>query len=368
MKSVLYLGHFHEQTAYSQAASDYVESLVSVGVNVVCRSIKLNSTNGETTTLVSELLKKPIADISHCIFHVLPHHFSYSNQFKNIGMFIYDTSNSHYEWNKNLQLMNEIWTPTNYSKRAIPSYVNRPVKIVPHSTDITKFNKVYQKPFIAEIEGTYKFYFIGEVSKRKNVSDIVRAFHCEFKRHEPVSLVLKVSIPGKSPDEAAKLVSEDCNKIKAETRLYPCIENYKPEVIITNRITDQQLYGLHTYCDCYVSASKGENWNIPLADAVGFGNSTVFYDSNKTSMYPYLRGENLGRISLDSEPVFGYNTSPFQFIGSSRELWLKSDVKSLQHQMRLAYENRNVVRPKRDMNDFSYEKVGQIMKGLLSDG
>ena len=264
--------------------------------------------------------------------------------------------------------MDEIFVPTEYVKQSIPSYVTKPIRIVPHCTDITKFDKKYTKPVIPEIEGTFRFYYVGECSKRKNISDIVRAFHCEFKRHEPVSLILKTSIPGLNPDESAKAIAEDCNRIKTETRLYPNVENYKPEVIITNRLSEEQLFGLHTYCHCFVSTSRAEAWHMGLSDAVGFNNQVVFYDSNKVSMYPYLRGQSSGRIPLDSEPCFGYTSSPFSFIGSSRESWLKSDITSLQHQMRLAYENRNSVRPRnRNVDDYSYEKVGQIMKGLLSE-
>ena len=44
---ILYLGHYKEGTGWSKAAIDYIMALDSVGVDVVCRNIKLTDRTGE---------------------------------------------------------------------------------------------------------------------------------------------------------------------------------------------------------------------------------------------------------------------------------------------------------------------------------
>ena len=157
---VLYIGHFLENSGYSEAAKNYVMALHSAGVDVICRNIKLNNSIGETNSLIKYLLSKELDNnITHCIQHTLPHHWCFSDRFKKIGMHIYDTSTCSYEWEKNLSLMDEIWTPTEKSRSSIKNdNIRYKTKIVPHACDTTKFEKEYRQPSYLEIDGNYKFY------------------------------------------------------------------------------------------------------------------------------------------------------------------------------------------------------------------
>lgn len=372
---VLYIGHFLENSGYSEAAKNYVHSMYCAGINVVCRNIKLNTSQGETSDLIKYLLGKDASNFTHVINHTLPHHWCYTSSAKNIGMYIYDTSECHYEWAKNLNMMDEIWTPTAYVLKSINrKYVKtNNVKIVPHAVDVTKFSKKYQQPFIPEINGTYKFYYIGESNKRKNIFDTIKAFHQEFDRNEPVSLIIKTSIPGLSPEESGRIISEECNKIKMETRRYNAVEKYIPEIIITERLSDDQINGIHQYCDCYVSTSRGEAWNQPLFDAYGFGNDAIRYTSKSVEMYPYLSKNDNGSILVDEEPCFGYN-APFPFVGTANENWLRSDVFMVQGCMRFFFDlwqgsrylnNKEKISRLSEVDKYSYSSIGKLIKGLL---
>ena len=85
---VFYLAHYKEATGWSRAAIDYIMALDSVGVNIVCRNIKLTNRTGEVPDRVLELEKKSLDDCNVCIQHLLPHHLVGTDCFdKNISYF-----------------------------------------------------------------------------------------------------------------------------------------------------------------------------------------------------------------------------------------------------------------------------------------
>ena len=57
---VLYIGCYRDHTGWGQAAIDYILSMDSVGIDVVCRPLKLNQTQGGLTKTLPCTPQRPV--------------------------------------------------------------------------------------------------------------------------------------------------------------------------------------------------------------------------------------------------------------------------------------------------------------------
>lgn len=359
---VLYISHLRENSGHSKAAQENILALDSVGINVVPRTIKLNNTPGYVPQKILELENQSSQGCTHVIQHLLPHHMEYNGRFKNVGYFVYETfglATQACSWYSKLGLMDEIWVGNQSTQLELPDYKS---KVVPHPTDISKYNKEYHQPKIDVTDGGFKFYTIADLNKRKNLSALIRAFHLEFTPNEPVSLIIKTSKYGLSPQESAETVMRSCDEIKNAMKLYRSKDDYNQEIILTSRFTDEQIYGLHQYCDCFVNTSHGEGFSIPTFDAFGFNNQIII--PNLNTMYEYPGCNGVYKFDVNQDTIIGYDDTFFE-IGTAREDWLSPNIKSIAKCMRQAYNDRHLNILDRYLEKYSYENIGNLMKDNL---
>ncbi len=371
---VLYIGHYFELSGWGVAGRNYIRAMDSVGIDLCCRAIKFDKSK-PTDPLILELENKDIKNCDIVIQNILCHLMEYDGNFKkNIGMFSSETlSIKPTSWPANLNLMDECWVINNMSKKVTEECVDVPVKVVPHATDITKFEETYPEPkFDQEIQDTFKFYFIGEAIQRKNLHTLLKAFHIEFGLDEPVSLVIKSSYPGLNGQQCQEHITNIINQIKTGLRLYPSINHYHKEILITDRWSEKDLYGLHQACDCFVMPSCGEAWCIPAFDSLGFGNPVIA--TNTGGMADYIKSSVNGwLIPTREEPVFAMNHTAFVDLNTARETWHNPSVLDLMKCMRLVFEQskedkeKMSDRCKDSVQKYSYENIGNHIKDLLSE-
>ena len=373
---VLYIGCYRDHTGWGQAAIDYILSMDSVGIDVVCRPLKLNQTQGDLPHRILELEGKFSNGCNVCIQHVLPHYMDYSGRFdKNIAL--YATETSHFKrsaWTQRINTMDEAWVINSQSKEAsLNSGVDIPIKIIPHACDTKKFDRRYNPLESQELLDNFVFYFIGDLTHRKNLPALLKAFHLEFDTNENVELLIKTSQYGLSPDECAEKVRGLCLDVKKNLKLYTSPEKYKEELIVTDRLTEEDICRLHTTCDCFVMPSHGEAWCIPAFDAMGFGKTPICTDVGGAS--DFLKNGGGSLVPGHQEPVFGM-TETFEDIFTGDEDWIRVDIRKLQLEMRKVYETyksdessyaKLQEQGREAVENFSYEKVGQLIKDELEN-
>ena len=219
---ILYLGHYKEFGGWSQAATDNILALDSVGVDVVCRNVTLTQDKQDVHPRILELEKKDSKGCDICIQHVLPHHYVGSDEFKKTIAFMEtETLNiKHLNWFYQMDLMDEVWVANETSKQCLESHkITPPVKVVHHTCDVSKYNKRYSEISIPQMENTFKFYYVGDFNDRKNLESIVTCFHSEFEEHENVSLALKFNKFGLNPQELNAKVVDYLTEIKKKLRI-----------------------------------------------------------------------------------------------------------------------------------------------------
>jgi glycosyltransferase involved in cell wall biosynthesis len=365
---VLIISNFRDNSGWSFAAQDYALAMDAAGIDVVIRTIKLNPVDGEVHPRIEELEKKSDKNCDVVIQKVLPHMMSYNGNFKkNIGLFVTETSHfKNSSWPSYLNIMDEIIVPSNGCKEACHnSRIIKPVHVIPEPYDDDKFSLGYEPFDLGLPEDNFKFYFIGENIKRKNLVALIQAYHIEFKPWEPVELVIKTSIPGKNEDESEKIINEFINKIKYHLKLYNNLNKYHGETIILGRLSNNDIMKLHAACHCYVAPSYGEAWNRGCFDALAFGNPVLA--TKGCGMDDYLPQEF--RVNSKKVPAIGAIDSFGELLVSNEE-WNEIDLLGLMSKMRDVYENYQgwkQIAVNTNLDRFTYKSVGQQIKKILEN-
>lgn len=354
MHKILYIGHYREGTGYSEASINYIRALNQTGYDVVCRSVKLNDNNDRLPKDILDLEQKDTSGSNICVQHVLPHYLDYNGNFDlNIALSVVDLfemGSGTSGWKTRIRCMDALWSTNMIMGRSLAGDI--PYFDIPHAVDPNKYFQSNKQLDLTGTEGNYKFYFIGEFRQRKNFHDLLYAFHSEFQNHEPVSLVIKTN-----GEESRQGVRYLASTIKNGLRMYPSERDYLGELVIGDRLSDEDILALHRTCDCFVNCSYGEGWSMPTFDAAAMGNAVLSVD-DANGPKSYLPEQCL----IDSYPVpaLGMN-QPIMDLNNGFSSASKVNICPLMSYMRSMYETRPSMS---DFNvyDYSYEAVGNKMK------
>lgn len=368
---ILYVGNWKQSSGWSDAALGLIQALDSVGLDVVPRAINMGGPNRQVPQRVLDLEKKSQAGCDIVIQHVLPHMFEYDGRYqKNIIYFAAETNKINRVWVQHLNLADEVWVINAQMERAaLDSGVKKPIFVVPHAFDMVKYAQSY--PVLPELEsvlnkGDFVFLQLSEFVRRKGFVHLLKAFFAEFKPWEPVQLVIKTNKAGVSVDELNEHVGQFIEEIKKGLKLGPS-NSYKKPILITGQMSESQVMSLHKSCHCFVSPSHGEAWSIPTFSSLAMGKPPIVTDC--TGFKEYVTEETGWLVKCRLEDCFGAVDS-LPDLYRSDEQWWTVDVMDLRRCMREAYENRDLLKQKglagiNKSYDFSYQKVGNLMKGIL---
>lgn len=368
MTKVLYIGNGNCSTGYGEAVRQMVLCMDSVGIDVVYRSLFLNSPRIELPERMKALEAKDDRNPDIVIQHTLPHFMEYNAGCgKNIGLFAYESSHFNNSlWPEKLNCMDEIWAISNSQVKACESSgVKKPVKLVPHPCNVEKYQRNYEPMRFPQLQNKFVFYWVGEFNERKNLGAAIRAFHLEFDPDEPVEFLIKSGVPGKSNEESSNIINQYLKEIKENLKLYRNLNIYKKETLITQRLSEEDMMRLHKTGDSFICSSYGEAFCLPAADALGMGKPVIAHNLD------YIKHNYNGLVpQYNSVPVYGaLQTFPDLLCGN--ENWDEVDIRSLKAHMRLMYQMKDKYAELSanaidSVYDMSYEVVGQKIKGLLN--
>lgn len=369
---VLYIGYYRDGTGWANAAQGYILSLDAAGVDVVPRFVKLNDRDASIPTRIKQLEGRSHKNCDIVIQHLLPHHMEFNGEFeKNIALYVTETDHcKNTFWPERINLMDEAWVPNSYmaERSSINSYIETKHKVVPHAACMEKYQKEYEPLKIPETEGKFVFYYIGEINKRKNISDLLKAFHTEFEKSEDVSIVLKAHSSQGGRSYSERQLRELSSAVKIGLKLYPRESDYNEEVFICDYLSEEDIMRLHSSFDCFVSATYGEAWGIPIFDAMAMGKTPIC--TNCSGPKDYLVDSGY-LVNSNKTPCFGM-TETFGDMYVGNENWDSIDINCLRQSMRTAFENNKdrESRSTHGMNNaynYSYDAVGSIMKKILEE-
>lgn len=337
---ILYLGHFLEGSSWSTVAIENLKAL-SLYAEVNWRPVVINPKKYPNEIAK---LSKHLSKIDACIQHVIPA-FMQKGDIPSIGFFEQETDSVRYTgWQERLDIMDQVWVPN--KKHLQPDY-----KLIRHPVDLKKYKKDYPKPNFEKDQ--YIFYTIGELNRRKRLSAVIEAFHLAFNENDNATLVIKSFKHGYDPN----FVREELEKTNDLVKKSLGLSGYKDPIFITENLSDEQILGLHQASDCYINASFGEAYCIPIIDALGFNRNIITSD-----VVDYVR-EHV--ISGRMENCVGAEQY-VQNLHSGREKWMSVSILEMSEKMREVYDN-SVPPLVHDLSEFSYESVGKKMYDSIKE-
>lgn len=163
------------------------------------------------------------------------------------------------EWVRQSNLMDEIWTPSEFNKEGmIKSGVTKPIHVMPLGVNVDYFNPDI-KPLQQSGED-YVFLSIFEWTARKNAKLLMQGFNSTFKATEKVVLICKIMNANPEVD-----VMEEIRKMELD------LGGGRIVFIYNKEMPYYELGSLYRSANCYINVSHGEGWDMPLMEAMACG-------------------------------------------------------------------------------------------------
>lgn len=362
---VLFISNYREFSGWGNAAYNKILSMYSAGIDLYLRPLYFSGKNRECE-LLDELESKSSKKYDYILQYTLPNMYSYQGPAINIGNYECETTFKSSMWQKYINMMDFGWVSSQSSQdQSYMSGVSIPTAVIPNSIDLDYYRNHDMESHIDEIEeGSYNFYFVGELSKRKNISTLIRAFYCTFDPKENVNLVLKLNKPGYSPtdvyNEFEKLKNKTINGLKMGN-------NYKKIICLTDFLHRDNLTAIVKKMNCFVTTSYGEGWCIPAIEAVALGHQLVYPESS--SIKDFAPEDSSYSISTTLSNCYD-TVDTLRDLYTAKDYWQEPLFSSICRSMRMAYIDRNNVNKQKisqSAERFSIENVGKIIKESLEN-
>jgi hypothetical protein len=373
---IRYYGHVGAPSGYGDAANEMCMAILDAGLDLEI------STNGEQ--LHSRYLplascirnEEELSPPNVVIVHTLPldcieivKRVRFDPAYKPPLLVAYTTwegaSAIPYALQKALAGFDEVWTPSRVTSELV-RLGGISARTLPHAYDQDR--SVTTGPCLRD-SSVYRFYYIGAWDSRKNPEGVVRAYMRTFRAGERVELIV----------QSAQATSSACEVVQLSSGL-PF--NEMPTIRFSiNRVSDEQIDDIHNRSNCYVTASRGEAWNIPAFDAMLAGHHIIapsglgsdeYLNQTSADRYRSTLAPAFGDVRLIPDPSLPTGHARARYYGAQgltvREDWREPDIAELGVLMRRAFVQRPTLRVDYDIPErFGRHVVGQKLKTILTD-
>ena len=175
-------------------------------------------------------------------------------------------------WRPSLALVDEIWVPSEFVRKAIASETDKPVINVPHCVAPQPDVKLDRDYFGLPQEGFLflAMYDTNSVAERKNPKAALLAYLEAFPTAETkTSLVLKVN-------------NSTADSLFALNTL---VDGRDDIILLTANRNKREIDSLINACDCFVSLHRSEGFGLAPAEAMALGKAVILSDWSGSQEY-----------------------------------------------------------------------------------
>lgn len=310
---IRYYGHIGQATGYGRAASDLCMAMKGAGVDLEIRPLSpphQRVFEPAFLPLANHVKLEPELDPHPdvVIVHTLPVDCAYVQRVVMdgptrtsapwIAYTTWEAITRPAELRAQLYTFQQTWHPCAANIEAL--HGRTAARILPHCFDPTAARDRARSGTLSRDPSCFYFYYVGAWTERKNPGALVSAFHETFDPNENVHLVMQCANAPQGPvDRAREMLG---------TRVS----------IMTAHGTPAYVLEMHRMFDCFVTASKGEAWNLPCFDALlarrmivapfGLG-SNDYLSGTDAALYDSIAGQlflepDIGMLQVAMRDVF----------------------------------------------------------------
>lgn len=265
-----------------------------------------------------------------------------------------------------LSRFDDVWVPSSHTAATFAATMGDiVVEVVPHAYDAA--DEARYAPMHRDPNDRFTFYYIGAWSARKNVEGLIRAYVRAFDVDDPVRLVI----------HSAGAAVSACHIAVLSTGVEP--GQHPPIEFSHERVTDEIITLMHRKYQCFVTAARGEAWNLPAFHAMlarrhiitPRDGSSEFLEGTSAAFIPAAVVPGGGEVQLVTSPNTPPGYGAARYLGhqgfSVRDDWLDPDLRVLAQRMRGAveYQIDKLAVHYDTASRFGREAVGSLITELL---
>jgi glycosyltransferase involved in cell wall biosynthesis len=270
-----------------------------------------------------------------------------------IGYWFWELSNFPTDWWHAFDYVDEIWAPTKFIAETLLKVSPKPVIHMPVPVAFS-LKSTYSRKFFSLPDACFLFLFsydFHSYSQRKNPEACVTAFMKAFETSNlQVGLVIKTIYAEKHPQAYSKLLKS----VEGDDRI----------IIINKVMPRDEMYGLISVCDSFLSLHRSEGFGLGMAEAMLLGKPVIAtgYSGNMD----FMNTENSCVVDFTLIAV-----EPEAYPHWEGQVWAEPNIIQASDYMKEIFENQifreTVARNGQEyiQKNHSHTEVGTKMKNRL---
>jgi glycosyltransferase involved in cell wall biosynthesis len=238
----------------------------------------------------------------------------------NVGLWFWELENLPARWHGGFDWLDEVWTPTEFCRRAFADVSPVPVRKISYPLAVAPTPPARARFDLPEDARIFlcTFDFLSSI-ERKNPLAVIEAFRLAFGGSRDALLMLKTINSDRTP-EARSLVAGALHGLNHRWS--------EPH------ITGAEMRSLTASCDCYVSLHRSEGLGLGMAQAMALGRPVIA--TNWSGNLEFMDATNSLLVDFRFVEIA-------QDVGKYYERgnrWAEADVDDAAAKMRRVLENR----------------------------
>ena len=371
--SVVYEGPFRGTSGYAKMNRNYASILSRLGVKVRVLS---NENVGDEDLAFSEDVEaleytSVPQDAARITGATVP--MTHGGNGRRILYTMMESSQGvHKEYAERLNMVDEVWVPTNYLKDMLAhSGVAAPIEVFPLGVDLNLYNPDARPIAFKDGLRRFKFLSVFAWSWRKGYDLLLKSFLLEFSKEDDVCLVISTKPRIRAFDGILKDIAGVGDELQKP-------KSIRPQVVVhVNSLPEEKMPSLYRAADAFVMLSRGEGMGLPYLEAGACGlpviatNCTAqstFLDDNVAYM---VEPEGYAVADINQPALRGMASISRFFEGQMFPVYGDDAIDQARAAMRRVFEHRdealakaNVLR-KRIEKKYTWDRTARLMVSRL---